>query len=27
MDVHDDIVYIFCAIDHKYGLFWGGGTV
>jgi hypothetical protein len=27
MDVHDDIVYIFCAIDHKYGLFWGGDSL
>jgi hypothetical protein len=24
VNVHDDIVYILCAIDHKYELFWGG---
>jgi hypothetical protein len=23
VNVHDDIVYIFYAIDHKYELFWG----
>jgi hypothetical protein len=23
VNVHDDILYIFCDIDHKYGLFWG----
>ena len=27
MNVHDDIVYIFCAIDHKYGVFGGGDSL